>query len=152
MAESELTPEDREHLHKMSAIALMLVFSAIMLYFIYLMNTNPLKTLWDLIVWVGLPSAVGMPTAFFLTFEVLYRRRVKNRIQFHLRRFAGNMLVPVVGILSLLSVQGIFFVLFSTALSERRAVLLGTGLWVLMFLTVVFKLRKRHLQKVLERS
>jgi len=150
MAESELTLEEREHLHKMSAIALVVVFSVIMLYFVYLMDTDPLKTSWDFIVRIGLPSAVGMPTAFFLTFEVLYHRRVKKRIQFHLRRFACNMLVPVSGMLSLFSVQGIFFVLFSTALSERRAVLLGTGLWVLMFLTVVLKLRKRHLQKVLE--
>lgn len=152
MAESDLTLEERDHLYKMSAIAFTIVFSVVMLYFVYLMHTDPLKTLWDFIVRIGLPLAVGLPAAFFLVFEVLYYRRAKKKARFHLGRLANNVLIVIAGILSLFLVQGAFFVIFSTTLSERRAVLFGTGLWTLAFLIVVLKLRKRHLQKVLEQG
>ena len=148
MVEGDLTWEERECLYKVSAVVFLIVFFTVMAYFIYLMNTDPFRSAWEVYVQIVLLFAFSGPTAFFLAFEFLYHRRIKKAARFHVRRFVGNVFVPLVGTLTLLGLQCVFVIVFSKTLSEFRAILLATALWVVVFFIIVLKLRDRQIQTI----
>jgi hypothetical protein len=150
MAENGITWEERENLYKKSAVAFIVVFAVIMVYFVHLMQTDRLRTFWEFYIQVLLPMVIGATTAWFLTFEVLYYGKVKRGARFHIKRFANNVLVTLGGLSTAFLFQSISLAVVSGILGELRAFLLGTALWLVFFFIVVTKFRNRQLRKILE--
>jgi hypothetical protein len=86
----DLTWEERNHLYKLSAIPMFCVFLAFLIYFNYLMYTDPLETRLEFITLIGLPFFISFPMAGILSYEILYCRMVKRSLRFDLKRFVGR--------------------------------------------------------------
>lgn len=140
MTTEELSWEERNNLYKFCLIPTFIVFFLILIYFNYLMYTDSLKTLWDFITRVGW-LYIFMPTAFFITFEVLYHQRIEKPLKFHFKRLLGRLLLLLLSTLSffgfLLVIQPVFYPIVGDWVG-----VVGSVLWVIFFTLVVIKFRK----------
>jgi hypothetical protein len=150
MVEVGLTWEEQKRLDKVRAAVFFGFFLAFVAYFIYCKEyTDTLKTTWDILVRLGVPFVVGGSLASFLTFEVLYRRKVKKSIAFHVRRLGNNVLFVLAFYLLYLLIVGTSITVFSETLSELYTVTLGTALWLLTLNIVAFKRRQQRMRRIL---
>lgn len=140
MNAEELSWEEKNHLYKLCTIPTLIVFYAILIYLVYLMRTSPFKTVWEGLFHIG-PLLTVMPTTFFITFEVLYHRKVKKPLGFHMKRFAGRMLLLAVSVLSYFGFL-IYLIkpIFSPIVGDRDF-LVGSVLWVIIFSMIIKRFR-----------
>ncbi len=121
----------------MSMIPFLVVLFALSIYFVYLMENNLLKSLWDLVVQIGLPIIViGLPAAS-LTFEVLHHRKIKNPLMFHMKRFTGRVLLILISAFSLFSFLAILNTLLPSIIGEEGTFIAGILIWLLAFYVVL---------------
>lgn len=140
MVTEELSGEDTNHLYKLCVIPTLVVFYAILTYFVYLMRTDSLKTIWDFTFRVGW-FFIFMPTTFFVAFEVLYHRKITKPLRFHLKRFTGRMLPILASALSYFGFLIVAELIFSPIVGDR-AFLVGSILWLAIFVVIVLKLKR----------
>jgi hypothetical protein len=60
-------------------------------YTIYLLETDRLITIIDVMILVILPSSIVGATCFFFTYEFLSHRTIKKNAKFYARRFLHHM-------------------------------------------------------------
>lgn len=88
-------------MYELSSVSLVLVFFVFMGYFVYLEHYSLLKTRFDFLFRFFLPFFILFPESGFVTFEVLYHKRIKKPLKFHLKRLTANSLVLVLGVVLL---------------------------------------------------
>jgi hypothetical protein len=147
MTEDELSPEERNHLYTSVGISFLIASFAFVAYALYLMHTvshtGSLQTAWGFLIRIGLPYSIIGPTAFFLSYEVFYPRRVRKSRMFHLKRFTRRTLSLTAVILSFSTVTSISDVLFSRTLGSE-AVYPGMLLFVFVSIAVALLWLRRQ--------
>jgi len=93
MTSDELSPGEIERLYKICLIPMLSVFEVILAYFVYLLLTDALTTRWELMTQILLPFFIFFPVSGMVTFEILYHRKVKSPLKFHLKRFSGRLFI-----------------------------------------------------------
>ena len=141
--EAELTFEERKHLYNMLAIAFLLTVWAFLAYFVYLMDTNPLQIGWDFTIRFGIPFSIVEPTAWFLSYEVFYPKRVRKSRMFHIRRFARRTLSMITVMVSFFGIMSLSEITFSKTLGDD-AIFPGIFLFLSIFGIAVFLWLRRH--------
>lgn len=139
MTKEELSWEEKNHLYKLCLIPTFAVFFIVLVYFNYLMYTDPMKTLWDFIIRVGW-LYIFMPITFFITFEVLSYRKMKSPT-FHLKRLVGRILLLLLGAFSFFGFLFATQMVFSPIIGNWEGSVVGSVLWVILFTLVVMKLK-----------
>lgn len=137
MTEDELSWEERNHLYNLSVISFLIVVFAIAIFEVHLLETRPL-TLLDGIIWLALPAAILAPTAWLVTYEVLYYRRTRKSGAFHAKRLIRRVLGTLAIELPVFAVVIASIVVFSGKLSLNGTFYLSFGLGALILLIVVF--------------
>ncbi len=99
MTKEELSPEEINRLYKLCVIPMLSVFYVILAYFVYLLLTDALITRWDLMTRILLPFFIFFPVSGMVTFEILYHRKVKSPLKFHLKRFSGRLFIILLSFL-----------------------------------------------------
>ena len=141
MTTEDLSWEERNHLYKLSAIPMFCVFLAILIYFNYLMYTDPLETRWDFVTLIGLPFFFFFPTTFMVTFEILYHRKVRKPISFHLKRLVGQMFFLSVSALWFFGMLIVMQPVLSPIVGDRDF-LVSSFLSLIIFAIAVVRFRK----------
>ena len=118
------------------------VFLVILMYFNYLMYTDPLKTRWEFITLIGLPFFIIFPSTFMISFEILYHRKVRKRISFHLKRFIGQMFFLLVSTLWFFGILIIMQPVLSPIVGDRDF-LVSSFLSSIIFAIAVIDLEMR---------
>lgn len=139
MTTEDLSLEEINHLYKLSLMPSLAVFFIIMIYFSYLMFTDPLETLWDFITSVGW-LYIFMPITLFTSFEVLSYRKTGR--SFNFKRLVTRTLLILLSALSFFSFLLAMQLGFSSILGYWESVLLGCFFWVIFFTLVVIKFRE----------
>jgi len=147
MSETELTLEERGRLWTKCGIAFLVVSFSFLVWLLHFKVTKSPLIGWDNFIWVGLPYSIVGPMSFFLTYEVLYPRRVRKSSIFHAKRFARRELSGVVVIQSFSAVVSFSAVTFSKTLGSE-AFYPGMVLWVFVFLTSVFLWLRRQNSRI----
>ena len=141
MTAEDLSWEERNHLYKLSAIPTLCVFFVILIYFNYLMYTDPLETRWEFVTLICLPFFIFFPTTFMVTFEILYHRKVSKPISFHLKRLVGQMFFLAVSASWFLAMLIIMQPVLSPIIGDRDF-LVSSVLSLIIFAIVVVRFRK----------
>lgn len=140
-ANDDLSWEEKNRLYGMSMIPFFVVLFALSIYFVYLMKNNLLKSMWDLVLQIGLPLIViGLPAAS-LTFEVLHHRKTKKPLIFHLKRFTGRVLLILISAFSFFSFLAILNTLLPPIIGEEGTFIAGILIWLLAFYVVLTTFR-----------
>lgn len=129
MTEEELSWKEQEDIRKLCVIPTSVAFVAIVAYFIYLMHSNALTTAWDFLFRIVLLFTTLPPTIFIATYEVLYSRKVRKNLKFHVKRFAGRLLIILLGVLSFFMSLALSYLALSPLIGDR-ALLPGIILWM----------------------
>lgn len=138
----ELSSEEKNRLYGISMIPFFVVLFALSIYFVYLMENNLLKSIWDVIIQIGLPLIViGLPVAS-LTFEFLHHRQIKKPLIFHMKRFTGRVLLILASALSFFCFLAILNVSLSPIVGEEGTFITGILIWLLAFYTVLTTFRE----------
>jgi hypothetical protein len=136
-ADDELSWEDKNRLYGISMIPFFAMLFALSIYFVYLMESNLLKSMWDLVVQIGLPLiSIGLP-ASSLTFEVLHHRKIKKPLIFHVKRFTGRVLLILTSALSFFGFLAIINTSLSPIIGEEGTFIAGILIWLLAFCVVL---------------
>jgi hypothetical protein len=141
MAREDLSPEEIERLYKICLIPMLSVFLIILIYFNYLMYTNPLKTRWDFLTEIGLPLFVLFPVSGMVTFEILYHRKVKSPLKFHLKRFLGRLFLLLLSGLWFFGVLIVLEPVLSPIVGDRDF-LVSFILATIVYALVILKLKE----------
>jgi heme A synthase len=149
MVENDLTLKERERLNRVSAVVFVAVVLVLAVYFIYRMRTDPLKTIWDVLLSLGVPFAVGGSLAYLLPSEAFYYKRAKKPVGFHIRRVGLNVLFTFALYSLYLLMIGTSTIVFSETLNQYYAWLFGTALWLLIMYVIIFKRRQQRMRKIL---
>ena len=142
MLNEELSHEEESHLLNLSCIPLLVFFPLLGVYFVYLMQKDLLKSAFDVLLYIGFALVVAMPMTVFLSFEVLYSRKIRKPLRFHLKRLIGRMTIIGVGALLFSLTLGVLLATLSALMSERNTFLLSFATWALLWTAVVIKLRQ----------
>jgi hypothetical protein len=142
MVTEELSKKEEIHLYNLSVIPCAIVFILIMVYFVYLMHTNPIKSVADYLFRVGSLIAIFLPLSIFGTFELLYSRKVKKPFKIHLKRFIGKMVVALTMMSSLFGILSIFFYGIPTFVSEAVALICSFTIWSLIWAITILRFRR----------
>lgn len=130
MTEEELSWKEQEDIRKLCVIPTLIAFLAILTYFVYLMHNNALATVWDYFSQIGLLFATIPLTIFMATYEVLYSRKVKKTLKFHLKRFAGRMFIILLAFSSFFMSLVLSYIALSPTIGDE-AVLPGIVIWLI---------------------
>lgn len=116
------------------------VFFVFLGYLAYLLHYSLLKTQLDFLVRWFLPFAFSCLESGFVTFEVLYHKRIKKPLKFHLKRLAANSLIILFGIALLLGFSlGLHPFLFPIVGNEEF--LVSALLTLLVFSVVILRFK-----------
>lgn len=129
MTSEELSPKEIDRLYKLCVIPMLSVFYVILAYFVYLLLTDGLKTRWEFLTRIGVPFFVLFPVSGMVTFEILYHRKVKSPLEFHLKRFSGRLF--------LLLVSGLWFFGMLIGLEPVLSSLVGDRDFLVSFVLAV---------------
>jgi amino acid transporter len=141
MTEKDLSWEERNQLYKLCAIPMCITFCIFLVYFVYLMQNALIQTTWDFLTKI-LIEAIIIPTLVFaLAFELLYHRKIKKSLKFHLKRFGMSASLILVSALSIFALLSFLDSMLSPFLGGR-AILIGAALWALIFFIIVTKYQK----------
>lgn len=141
MTEKDLSWEERNQLYKLCAIPMSITFCIFLIYFIYLMQNALIQTTWDFLTKV-LIEVIIIPTLIFaLTFELLYHRKIKKPLKFHLKRFSISASLILISAFSIFALLSFVDAVLSQYLGGR-AILIGAILWTLIFFIIVTKYQK----------
>lgn len=140
--QNELSWEESNRLFGMSTIPSLIVVFIVLIYFVHLMQNDLLKSPWDYLIHVFLPLVTGAPIVAFLSFEILYSRKIKKTLMYHLKRFLGRTFVLLASTSSLFG----FFIAANAVLSElmgwENSLIVGGIIWVLTFSLIATRFRK----------
>lgn len=137
MPNEELSHEEENHLLNLACIPLLVFFPFLGVYFVYLMHNNLLKSVFDVLIHIGLVLAIAMPAIVFLTFEVLYSRRIKKPPRFLFKRFIGRMMITSFGASTFFITISVFLLTLSSLIGERNALLLSFATWAIVWFACV---------------
>jgi len=124
MTKDKLSWGEENYLRKLCVIPTLIAFWMILVYFIHLMRIDALKNVWDFFIHVGLLFAIVPSIVFFLSFEVLYSRKVKMPFRFYLKRFLGNIFLLLTVVSLSFGVTIMTYNILSPFI-EYRAIILG---------------------------
>ena len=142
MTFEELSPEEENHLYNLSGIPFLATFISIMIYFVYLMQHDVLKSVTDFLMHIGLLLATIPPVTMSLAFEILYSRKVKVSPRFHIKRFSGRTVIILAGTLSLLALFGVFSKVVPLPIDEGSIFLCSFVIWISIWFVIVIKFKQ----------
>jgi hypothetical protein len=138
--DQDLSPEETNHLYELSTIPMALVSIVFLGYLVYLLHYSLLKTQADFLVGWFLPLAFFGLESGFITFEVLYHRRIKKPLRFHLKRLVANTLIVLFGI-ALLFVFTLGLHPFLSSIVGKDDFLVSALLTLLVFSVVILRFK-----------
>jgi len=143
---NELSPEEEKHIFNLSLIPAGIVFLAFLIYLAYAMHYSLLETLWDFL-WLVTSVFTVILAIIFLFFEVFYSRKFNQ--SFNLKRFAGRIMIMVIGLVLLIVVLNIFYTLQFLWTSEAITLLVSAITWfsIWFVLVITFKQAFRKLTR-----
>ncbi len=140
LSDKDLSWEETNHLYELSTIPVALVFFVFLGYLVYLLHYSLLKTQFDFLVRWFLPFFFFFLESGLVTFEVLYHRRIKKPVKFHLKRLTANSLIGLFGAALLLGfVLGLHPFLFPIA--GNNDFLISALLTLLVFSVIILKFK-----------
>jgi len=136
MVTRELTREEEDRLYAISCIPAVIISTAIALHYLFFRLEQiyppgaPFEpVMWDVLPRFFLPLLTWAPISFILTFEILYHRKIKKPLKFHVKRFMGRTLVLLIG-MALFYATWIPFIFLYPLISASYALIW----WVIFFI------------------
>jgi hypothetical protein len=78
----------------------------------------------------------------FLSFEVLYRRKVKKPLRFHLKRFAGRMMIIAGGASLFFAILSVFDAILSLSREGVEIFIYGGAIWFAVWFAIVVRFKQ----------
>jgi hypothetical protein len=144
ITEENLPPEEMRKILEGCAVVMIATVAIFLAYFVYLMHNSiltPESPISLFLLIIALPAMLSFGLAGIITFELLYHRKIRKPLQFHLKRAFGQIALFLIGIVP----AAVLIELFDRFLSPyfgRGIFLLGPFVWVWVFVIIVFKFRK----------
>lgn len=138
----QITQEELNHLYSISIIPAIIIFAFVIAYygFVHLEQISSSGSLMlDLLINLFPLILLLPPIAFFLTFEILYRRRVKNTAKLSIRRFLGRMTILMVSVSLFSCIYLTSYLFFAPLISEKFAILLSFWLWLALLSLLIIR-------------
>jgi len=147
MVTRELTREEEDRLYAISCIPFVIISTAIALHYLFFRLEEvyppgaPFEpVIWDILPRLFLPLLTWAPISFILTFEILYHRKIKKPLKFHVKRFMGRTLVLLIGMASFFAIY-IPFLFLSPLISASYALIFILIIWSLTFYVILTKFK-----------
>jgi hypothetical protein len=142
MTTMELSQKEERHLLNLSVIPAALVTYLLIACFFYFTPNQLSLSMWDYLARFGIPFAIAIPITIFLSFEILYSRKINKPISYHIKRFLGRMSIILTGILIfVIALVMIYFALISW-IDEWKVLLLTGVIWFGIWGPSVFRFKK----------
>jgi|GEM_PF-4758113 len=142
-SDNGLSWEEKNQLYGMACIPFFIVFFVFAAYFLfYLVQNNLAESIWDALTYFVLPSfLIGLPSSF-VTFEILYHRKIKQPLILHVKRFSGRVLLTIAAMLSFCGALALSDVYLSPVVSETHTAIVGGLIWMVGFFLVLTTFRE----------
>lgn len=141
MKMTELSPDEERHLLNLSVIPALIVTYILIAFFLYFgWNQQPFSVRYCL-AYFGIPFAILMPATFFLSFEILYSRKLKKPLKYCTKRFFSRVLILVAGISIFIVLSITYFALF-TWIDEGQVLLFTGATWFAIWIVLFFRFRE----------
>jgi len=137
-----ISPEDERHLLNLSVIPAALVTYLLIVCFLFFGRNQQSLSLWYYITYFGIPFAIAVPVTIFLSFEVLYSRKVKQPISHGIKRFLGRVSLILMGVFTFGTILGTAYFALASFINQWTLLLLAGILWFAIWLLLVFRLRE----------
>ncbi len=148
MTSEELTRKEEDRLYAMSSIPFLIIFFVTLIYYsffrleeIYPPGAPFEPVMWDMLPRFFLPMLTMAPITFFLTFEILYHRKIKKPLKFHVKRFTGRMVILLTAVALFSAIYIFSYFVLSPLISARYALLCTLIIWSLTFYAIITKFR-----------
>ena len=138
----ELSPEEERHLLNLSVIPAALVTYLLIACFLYFTPNQLSLSLWNYLSHFGIPFVIAIPVTIFLSFEILYSRKIKKPISHHIKRFLGRMSIILTGILIFVITLVIIYFALISWIDEWKVLLLTGVIWFGIWGPLVFRFKK----------
>ncbi len=148
MVTRELTREEEDWLYAISCIPSVIISTAIVFHYlffrlgeVYPPGASFEPVVWDSLTRMFLPVLTISPITFLLTFEILYHRKIKKSLKFHVKRFTGRMVTVLTATVSFFAIC-IPFLFLSPLISARYALLCAFIISLLALYAILTKFRR----------